>query len=89
KWNDILKFIQQVRTLEFSLEMHTTIHINNWHGLLQVEEFAKEYSDSWTINFLTYPAHLDIINEVNKESLLNVLKSIKSIDVAHIINRLK
>ncbi len=87
-WKDILAFIKQVRSLGYTLEIHTVIHINNWHGLKQLESFVNVITDNWSINFLTYPKHLDIVNEPRRDDVIKMLKSIELVDLSHIINRL-
>lgn len=88
KWSEILDFIRQVKQLNYNLEIHTVVHMNSWRGLKQLEEFVNTVTDNWTVNFLTYPTHLDVVNETDQEQLLSMLKSIESVDLSHIINRL-
>lgn len=89
KWQDILKFIEQIKQLKYNIEIHTVIHMNNWHGLKHLETFVSEVTDNWTVNFLSYPKHLDIINEPRRDELIATLESIKLTSLVPIINRLK
>lgn len=88
-WNDICKFIDQIKELNFKFTIHTVIHLNNWQGLKDLEMFIKQNNYAWSVNLLTYPQYLNInnfkpINEVinyietidlpNKESILKHLK---------------
>jgi sulfatase maturation enzyme AslB (radical SAM superfamily) len=88
KWDQILTFIEQIKQLQYNLKVHTVVHMNSWRGLNQLEEFVNTITDNWNVNFLTYPSHLDIINETDQDQLLDMLHSVKSIDLSHIINRL-
>ena len=74
-WADIVKFIEQVTDLQFDLSIHTVIHINNWHGLPELETFIRRCHLPWTTNVLTYPKHLDIVNIEDKEEFVNLIKS--------------
>jgi sulfatase maturation enzyme AslB (radical SAM superfamily) len=74
-WADILKFIEQIKSLGFSLEVNTVIHINNWHGIVKLSEFIKTLDVSWTTNALTYPAELSIKNISNKTNFIELIKN--------------
>jgi len=78
KWNDIIKFINQVKQLNFELEINSVIHKNNWHGIKDLAEFNNGLGVDWYCRILTYPPHLDIINlsDVQKEELTSVLDTI-------------
>jgi len=75
QWSDVLKFIDQIKTHEFDLLIHTTLHLNNWFGLQDLQAFIKSIDAGWRINVLTHPTRLDIVNlpEHDKETLLNDL----------------
>jgi sulfatase maturation enzyme AslB (radical SAM superfamily) len=74
-WADILKFIEQIKSLGFSLEVNTVLHINNWHGLTDLETFISSIGLIWTINVLTYPKHLDIKNYEDKQAIINLVRT--------------
>jgi len=61
-WEDVLKFISQIKNLGYNLTIHTVVHLNNWHGLKDLEKFIEESALPWTLNVLTYPKNLDIIH---------------------------
>ena len=72
-WSRVLKTLQEIHST-FDYTIHTTIHKNNWHGLPELAEFAKNYKN-WTTNLLTFPKELDIINleQCDKEELYKIL----------------
>ena len=74
-WSRVLKTLQEIHST-FDYTIHTTIHKNNWHGLPELAEFTKKYSN-WTTNVLTYPKKLDIINleQSNKDKLIEILNT--------------
>lgn len=87
-WNDIVDFIHQVKRLPFELVIHSVIHINNWHGLADLEKFIKQINLPWTINVLTYPKHLDIANIEDKTDILNVINNSNVPNKAYILKHL-
>lgn len=72
-WQDIITFIEQVTRFNFKLEVNTVLHLNNWHGIKELESFIQKLEVTWTVNVLTYPKHLDIINAENIEQIINLL----------------
>ena len=74
-WSRVLKTLQEIHST-FDYTIHTTIHKNNWHGLPELAEFTKNYSN-WTTNVLTYPKKLDIINleQSNSDKLIKILNT--------------
>lgn len=72
KWEDILRFLDQITALQFDLTVHTVIHKNNWHGIPELEQFIRSRNLMWTTNLLTYPKHLDIATE-DKEAVVAVI----------------
>jgi sulfatase maturation enzyme AslB (radical SAM superfamily) len=95
KWEDILKFIEQIKSLGFDLLIHTVIHINTWRGLKDVFDFVQENHLHWRVNVLTYPKKLDIINlnPDEREEFIDILNNItipnnqdQLYDVSSIIN---
>ena len=70
-----------VKTLDeiadtFDYTIHTTLHKNNWQGLIEMYNFTRKYAN-WTINLLTFPKELDIIKleQCDKEQLIKILKT--------------
>ena len=86
KWEQVIEFIKQIKTTKFNLSVNTVVHINNWFGLKELEQYIEEINVPWTINFVTYPTHLDLINVKEKHNLINLLKSIKTVNLEYIIN---
>jgi len=76
KWTDVLAFLQQLRDLNFEISVHSVIHLNNWHGFLELTKFIKIEKLGWTVGLLTYPANLSIINlsSDKKQELRSILE---------------
>jgi MoaA/NifB/PqqE/SkfB family radical SAM enzyme len=66
KWADILKFVDQIRSLGYVLKIHTVIHKNNWFGIKDIKTFIEKEKLEWTTNILTYPEKLQI-TKLNRE----------------------
>lgn len=60
KWSDVLRFIEQIKSLQYVLKIHTTIHKNNWFGIRDLKDFVEKENLEWTTNILTYPTDLQI-----------------------------
>jgi sulfatase maturation enzyme AslB (radical SAM superfamily) len=75
KWNTVVDFIKKI-PIEFEKVIHTTVHKNNWHGLLDMFSWVHRNEFQWTTNILTYPRELDIVNldEASKKILINICK---------------
>jgi sulfatase maturation enzyme AslB (radical SAM superfamily) len=75
-WTDILAFLQQLRSLDFKISIHSVMHLNNWHGFAELSEFINAQKLDWTVGLLTYPADLSIINlsAEDKQQLISQLK---------------
>ena len=71
----MLKTLEEISDT-FDYTIHTTLHKNNWQGLPDLFNFTKKYK-KWTINLLTYPKNLDIINleQSDKDKLIKILKT--------------
>jgi sulfatase maturation enzyme AslB (radical SAM superfamily) len=87
KWFQIEQFIDQIKSLGFNLSIHTVLHKNNWHGLKDLASFVNSSKLPWTLNTLTHPAHLDIINV--KEQCIEFLESIEFPSKEYVLNHLK
>lgn len=91
RWADILEFIDHIDDLEFDLSVHTTIHVNNWFGLADLQRFVERMKLPWTTNVLTYPKNLDIIN-LDPESILELKEMLEQTDIPnkeYILNHIK
>jgi len=75
KWDTVVDFIKKI-PIEFEKVIHTTVHKNNWHGLLDMFSWIHRNEYQWTTNILTYPRELDIVNldEDSKKILINICK---------------
>jgi molybdenum cofactor biosynthesis enzyme MoaA len=89
KWIDILKFIEQIKQLEFELVIHTVIHLNNWHGLLELEKFVNSVGVKWTTNVLTYPTKLDIATIEDKSAIVHTINKSNIPNKTYILEHLK
>jgi sulfatase maturation enzyme AslB (radical SAM superfamily) len=88
-WESVLKFINQIQSTDFDLEIHTVVHKNNWHGLQDLQEFISANNLNWRTNILTYPNHLDIANCDNKEKILDYIKNLNIPNKEYVINHIK
>ena len=73
-WNKVVDTINEIAE-SFDLVIHTTIHKNNWHGLVDLYDWISKNNYKWTTNILTYPKHLDVSNltDVEKKKFTNNL----------------
>lgn len=78
QWTDTLNFIDQIKQLGFTLFVNTVLHINNWQGIVDLNNFIHDNNLHWRINLLTFPANLDIVNltSANKHQLTEMLDKI-------------
>ena len=88
KWPDILRFIEQIKKLGYGLEVNSVLHLNNWHGIVDLEKFVNSITDIWTVNVLTYPKRLDIINHTNKQEIIDLVKQTEIPNKNYVINHL-
>ena len=72
-WSRVVKTLDEIADV-FDYTIHSVVHKNNWHGLPELAEFAKNYK-KWTTNVLTFPKELDIINleQCDKTELEKIL----------------
>lgn len=87
-WQDIVNFVDQIQNLNFCLEVNTVLHLNNWHGIKQLESFVQTLNVMWTVNILTHPAHLDISNIINKAKAIEMINDTKIPNKNYILNHL-
>lgn len=76
-WETVSNFAIEINK-KYNTVIHTTIHKNNWHGLVELKDWILENQFKWSTNILTYPAHLDIVNlsTSDKNILLTLLNDI-------------
>jgi uncharacterized radical SAM superfamily Fe-S cluster-containing enzyme len=72
-WNVVVSTVEQIAK-QFDYTIHTTIHKNNWHGLLDIYNWTQSINATWTTNILTFPKELDIVNLslIDKKKLLSM-----------------
>jgi sulfatase maturation enzyme AslB (radical SAM superfamily) len=72
-WSRVVKTLDEIADV-FDYTIHTVVHKNNWQGLPELAEFAKNYK-KWTTNVLTFPKELDIITleQCDKTELEKIL----------------
>lgn len=87
-WRDILSFIDQITYLGYEYEVNTVLHLNNWHGIKDLEQFINELNVKWTVNILTYPKHLDISNYENKQEIIDLIQTTEIPNKEYVINHL-
>lgn len=75
KWQDIIKFIEQVKKLGYNLSVNSVLHLNTWKGIAELEKFIREINVEWTVNVLTYPKHLDIVNYNNPQEIIDLIQT--------------
>jgi sulfatase maturation enzyme AslB (radical SAM superfamily) len=91
-WDDILKFIEQIKSTSFDFTIHSVIHVNNWFGFHDLSNFIESVKIKWTTNILTYPGKLDIINLTpsDKNKLKELLESINNFpNKEYVLNHIK
>lgn len=89
KWEDILKFIEQIKNLNFELVIHTVVHLNNWQGLAELEKFVKFVGVEWTTNILTYPKKLDIVNMSSKTEFVSMIEQLDIPNKKYMLDHIK
>jgi sulfatase maturation enzyme AslB (radical SAM superfamily) len=87
-WSDILKFIEQIKSLGFILEVNTVIHINNWQGMPELSAFINSLGINWTTNALTYPSELSVKNVSNKKDFVELISGIDIPNKEYLIKHL-
>lgn len=89
-WNIVVKNTDEI-SKKYNTVIHTVIHKNSWHGLLDMFWWVNQNNYTWTTNILTYPKELDIINldYQDKEKLINMCKFNDIPNRNYIISHLK
>lgn len=88
KWNNILKFIEQIKSTQFSMSVNSVLHLNNWHGFVDLEKFVTEVNVDWEVNILTYPKHLDVANYENKQEVIDLINKTDIPNKQYVTNHL-
>jgi sulfatase maturation enzyme AslB (radical SAM superfamily) len=88
KWSEILLFIDQIKQTSFNLSVNSVLHLNNWHGFLDLEKFINDIDVEWEVNILTYPKHLDIANYENKQEVLDLIEQTNIPNKEYVTNHL-
>lgn len=87
-WEDILSFIKQAQKLKFDIEINTVLHLNNWHGIKDLENFVKTLNVNWTVNILTYPPLLDISNYKDPQEIIDLIDTTEIPNKDYVIKHL-
>lgn len=87
-WNDVLDFIQQIKDSNFSMSVNSVLHLNNWHGIVELEKFVNSLNVDWELNVLTFPFKLNIINYENKKEIIDLIKQTNIPNKEYVINHL-
>lgn len=76
-WQQIMDFISQLHLHNFSFSIHTTLFTENYNLLPKLSQWIHNNRYDWTLNILTFPAHLSInnLNNKQKKQLLFDLKN--------------
>ena len=81
EWNKIERFIDQVKLWGYKLSVNTVLHRNNYHGLVDLENYINSLKDvEWSVNILTFPKQLDVNTVENKQE---VISSIAKTNIAN------
>ena len=88
KWIDVLNFIEQVKDNNFSMSINSVLHLNNWHGMPELESFVKTLNVDWELNILTYPLHLDVKNYSDKEEVKTIINATNIPNKEYVLNHL-
>jgi sulfatase maturation enzyme AslB (radical SAM superfamily) len=88
KWSQILEFIDQIKSTKFSMSINSVLHINNWRGFIDLENFVNEVNVDWEVNVLTFPKHLDVANNNNKKEVLDLIRKTNIPNKEYVINHL-
>lgn len=89
-WNTVEKNTNDI-SQNYTTVIHTVVHKNNWHGLIDLHEWINNNSYNWTTNILTFPKNLDIINlnQESKKLLIKVCNQYQIPNSEYIISHIK
>jgi len=88
-WDQILKFIDQVKQLNFKLSIHSVLHINSWPGIAELEKFVNSLNVDWEVNPLTFPEKLDMRKSSNKQEIIDLISRTNIPNKDYILNFLQ
>jgi len=88
-WDQILKFIDQVKQLNFKLSIHSVLHINSWPGIAELEKFVNSLNVDWEVNPLTFPEKLDMRKSSNKQEIIDLISQTNIPNKDYILNFLQ
>jgi molybdenum cofactor biosynthesis enzyme MoaA len=88
-WKQILKFINQVKELDFKLSIHSVLHSNSWPGIADLEKFVKSLNVEWEVNPLTFPEKLDMRKSPNKKDIVDLIQTTSIPNKEYILNFLQ
>ena len=98
RWSNVEAFIQQIQQNRFAMSVNSVLHINNWHGIVDLEAFVRtldlespHYGSGlkpWFVNLVTYPLHLDIKNSKNKHEIIDVIAKTNIPNKEYVLNHL-
>lgn len=88
-WQTVSDFAISTRE-KYHTIVHTTIHKNNWHGLLELQDWIFQHQLAWSINVLTYPTSLDIrsLDLEHRGKILDIIKKLPEQQALCLINHL-
>jgi sulfatase maturation enzyme AslB (radical SAM superfamily) len=89
-WNTVINNTTEIAK-RYNTVIHSVVHKNNWHGLLDLFKWVHQNSYTWTTNILTYPQELDIVNldSDSKQQLIDLCKFNDIPNKAYIISHLQ
>lgn len=79
-WEDILDFISQLKTHNFSFSIHTVLYRENYNLLPDLSSWINKNGYKWTLNILTYPQHLSI-NTLNIDQKTHLLSDLRKYQI--------
>lgn len=90
KWEDIEKFIEQLKELQYKFQIHSVVHTENYHELNKLTDWIHSNNYNWRAMACTYPKELDIKNlaETEKNSLIEYLSTSKIPNSKYFIDHL-
>ena len=90
-WSTVLEFVSQIKSLQFAFGIHSVIHANNWKYLHELSQWIHTNNYTWSVNVLTYPAHLDIARQPKdiKQKIRDVVASCQLPNQQYLLNHLK
>ena len=81
-----LKIWESIQSCIWSI--NSVLHINNWRGFIDLENFVNEVNVDWEVNVLTFPKHLDVANNNNKKEVLDLIRKTNIPNKEYVINHL-